>query len=190
MVRCMDAPGRRGQDRTRVLRPSRDPYLEGRGPAQAGDLTRDPSSGAAHSCGTAPDSHRLRWSAPIGREADVRPYRFPHHTGGVRSAVVVLAGGASRRWGGRDKTSVLLGDRTVLEHAVGSLLAGAGVGPADAVVVGPLDHVARAGLAGVRGGREEPAGGGAGAAPPFFLSPPPPGGVGGGAGGGAVARGG
>jgi molybdenum cofactor guanylyltransferase len=74
--------------------------------------------------------------------------------------VVVLAGGASRRWRGRDKTSVLLGDRTVLEHAVGSLVAGAGVGLPDAVVVGPLDHVARAGLNGVRWVREEPPGGG------------------------------
>jgi molybdopterin-guanine dinucleotide biosynthesis protein A len=88
----------------------------------------------------------------------------------VRSAVVVLAGGASRRWGGQDKTSVLLGDRTVLEHAVGSLLAGAGVGPADAVVVGPLDHVARAGLAGVRWVREEPPGGGPVAALACCLS--------------------
>jgi molybdopterin-guanine dinucleotide biosynthesis protein A len=78
----------------------------------------------------------------------------------VRVAVVVLAGGASRRWGGRDKTSVPLGDRTVLEHAVGSLVAGAGVGMPDAVVVGPPDHAARAGLTGVRWVREEPPGGG------------------------------
>jgi molybdopterin-guanine dinucleotide biosynthesis protein A len=78
----------------------------------------------------------------------------------VRVAVAVLAGGASRRWGGRDKTSVLLGDRTVLEHAVGSLTAGAGVGPADTVVVGPLDHPARPELADVRWVRESPPGGG------------------------------
>jgi molybdopterin-guanine dinucleotide biosynthesis protein A len=74
--------------------------------------------------------------------------------------VVVLAGGASRRWGGRDKTSVLLGDRHVLEHAVASLVAGAGVRLPDAVVVGPPDHAAHARLTGVRWVREEPPGGG------------------------------
>jgi molybdopterin-guanine dinucleotide biosynthesis protein A len=78
----------------------------------------------------------------------------------VRVAVVVLAGGASRRWGGLDKTSVLLGDRTVLEHAVRGLVAGAGVGLPDAVVVGPPGHAARGGLTGVRWVREEPPGGG------------------------------
>jgi molybdopterin-guanine dinucleotide biosynthesis protein A len=74
--------------------------------------------------------------------------------------VVVLAGGASRRWGGPDKTAVLLGDRPVLEHAVASLAAGAGVGLPDVVVVGPPDHASRAALAGVRWVREEPPGGG------------------------------
>jgi molybdopterin-guanine dinucleotide biosynthesis protein A len=78
----------------------------------------------------------------------------------VRVAVVVLAGGASRRWGGRDKTAVLLGGRTVLEHAVASLVAGAGVGLPDAVVVGPPDHPARAVLTAVGWVREEPPGGG------------------------------
>jgi molybdopterin-guanine dinucleotide biosynthesis protein A len=78
----------------------------------------------------------------------------------VRVAVVVLAGGASRRWGGRDKTAVLLDGRTLLEHAVASLMAGAGVGLPDAVVVGPPDHAARAGLAGARWLLEEPPGGG------------------------------
>jgi molybdenum cofactor guanylyltransferase len=78
----------------------------------------------------------------------------------VRVAVVVLAGGASRRWGGRDKTSVLLGNRTVLEQAVRGLVAGAGVGLPDAVVVGPPDHAARRRLTGVRWVREEPPGGG------------------------------
>jgi molybdenum cofactor guanylyltransferase len=78
----------------------------------------------------------------------------------VRVAVVALAGGASRRWGGRDKTAVLLGGRTVLEHAVASLVAGAGVGLPDAVVVAPPDHAARAGLPGARWVLEEPPGGG------------------------------
>jgi molybdenum cofactor guanylyltransferase len=78
----------------------------------------------------------------------------------VRVAVVVLAGGASRRWGGRDKTAVLLGGCTVLEHAVASLVAHAGAGLADAVIVGPPDHAARAALPGVRWLREDPPGGG------------------------------
>jgi molybdopterin-guanine dinucleotide biosynthesis protein A len=78
----------------------------------------------------------------------------------MRVAVVVLAGGASRRWGGRDKTAVLLGGRTVLERAVASLVAGAEVGLADVVVVGPPDHPARAALFGARWVREEPPGGG------------------------------
>jgi molybdenum cofactor guanylyltransferase len=78
----------------------------------------------------------------------------------VRIAVIVLAGGGSRRWGGRDKTAVLLGSRTVLEHAVRSLAAGAGVPLAAVVVAGPLDHPARPALPGVRWVREEPPGGG------------------------------
>ncbi len=78
----------------------------------------------------------------------------------MRRAVVVLAGGTSRRWGGRDKTAALLGGSAVLEHAVTGLAAGAGVGLADVVVVAPPDHPARAALPGVRWVREEPSGGG------------------------------
>ena len=78
----------------------------------------------------------------------------------MRVAVVVLAGGAARRWGGRDKTAVLLAGRPVLEHAVRGLVAGAGATLADAVVAGPAEHPARAGLPGVRWVREEPPGGG------------------------------
>ncbi len=53
-----------------------------------------------------------------------------------------------------------LAGRTVLEHAVRGLVAGAGVTLADAVVAAPRDHPARAGLPGVAWVREEPAGGG------------------------------
>ncbi len=76
------------------------------------------------------------------------------------TAVVVLAGGASRRWSGRDKTAVLLAGRAVLEHAVAGLAAGAGVALSDVVVVGPSDHPVRSRLAAARWVREEPAGGG------------------------------
>jgi molybdopterin-guanine dinucleotide biosynthesis protein A len=97
------------------------------------------------------------------------------HTGEVRVAVVVLAGGTARRWGGRDKTAVLLGDRTVLEHAVQGLLAGVREAlpgePRDhvpdggglsvpVVVAGPSDQAERPGLVGVRWVREDPPGGG------------------------------
>jgi molybdopterin-guanine dinucleotide biosynthesis protein A len=78
----------------------------------------------------------------------------------VGTAVVVLAGGASRRWSGRDKTAVDLGGRPVLEYAVRGLVAGAGVELADVVVVGPPDHPVRPRLAGARWVREEPPGGG------------------------------
>jgi molybdopterin-guanine dinucleotide biosynthesis protein A len=78
----------------------------------------------------------------------------------VTTAVIVLAGGASRRWSGRDKTAVDLGGRLVLEHAVRGLRAGAGGGPVDVVVVGPPEHPARAQLDGVKWVREEPPGGG------------------------------
>ncbi len=78
----------------------------------------------------------------------------------MRPAVVVLAGGTSRRWGGRDKTAALLAGRTVLEHAVTGLSAGAGVGLEDVVVVAPPSHPARAALPGARWVREEPPGGG------------------------------
>jgi molybdenum cofactor guanylyltransferase len=76
----------------------------------------------------------------------------------VRVAVVVLAGGASRRWGGRDKTSVVLGGRTVLEHALRGLVAGAGIALPDAVIAGPPDHPAA--LVGGSWVREDPPGGG------------------------------
>ncbi len=78
----------------------------------------------------------------------------------MQATVVVLAGGTSRRWGGRDKTAVLLAGRTVLEHAVTGLAAGAGVGLDDVVVVAPPEHPARAALPAARWVREEPPGGG------------------------------
>ncbi len=78
----------------------------------------------------------------------------------MTTAVVVLAGGAARRWAGRDKTAVALGGTPVLEHAVRGLAAGAGVGLADAVVVGPPDHPVRPLLPAARWVREEPPGGG------------------------------
>jgi molybdopterin-guanine dinucleotide biosynthesis protein A len=78
----------------------------------------------------------------------------------VGTAVVVLAGGQSRRWAGRDKTAVLLGGIPVLEHVVRGLAGAAGAGPGDVVVVAPTEHPARPRLAGVRWVREEPPGGG------------------------------
>jgi molybdenum cofactor guanylyltransferase len=78
----------------------------------------------------------------------------------VGIAVVVLAGGSSRRWGGRDKTAVLLGGVPVLEHAVRGLASAASADMADVVVVAPPEHPARARLPGVRWVREEPPGGG------------------------------
>jgi molybdenum cofactor guanylyltransferase len=57
----------------------------------------------------------------------------------VRWAAVVLAGGSSRRWAGRDKTAATLAGRTVLEHAVAAVVPGA----AELVVVAPQDHPAR-----------------------------------------------
>jgi molybdopterin-guanine dinucleotide biosynthesis protein A len=76
----------------------------------------------------------------------------------MRIAVVVLAGGAARRWGGRDKTAVVLGACTVLEHAVRGLVAGAGVGLPDAVIAGPPGHPTV--LPGATWVREDPPGGG------------------------------
>ena len=90
----------------------------------------------------------------------------------METAVVVLAGGGSRRWAGRDKTGVLLGGVPVLEHAVRGVAAAADVDLGDVVVVGPPEHPARPRLAldtslpateparGVRWVREEPPGGG------------------------------
>lgn len=108
---------------------------------------------------------------------DARGHLLPpaRHTGHVRLAVVVLAGGAARRWDGRDKTAALLGSGTVLEHAVRGLRAGVRDGgprepratgpddddhPVPVVVVGPSDQAGRPGLAGVRWVREDPPGGG------------------------------
>jgi len=59
--------------------------------------------------------------------------------GDVPWAAVVLAGGSSRRWAGRDKTTVPLAGRTVLEHAVAAVLPQA----VEVVVVAPADHPAR-----------------------------------------------
>jgi molybdopterin-guanine dinucleotide biosynthesis protein A len=77
--------------------------------------------------------------------------------GGRRCAAVVLAGGGSRRWGGRDKTAADLSGRPVLAHVVQGL-------PADwpVVVVGPPDHpfAQAADPATVHWTREEPPGGG------------------------------
>jgi len=79
-------------------------------------------------------------------------------------AAVVLAGGTSRRWNGRDKTAVSLAGRPILLHAVAALLPEAHC----LVVVAPAGHPARtqaeaaASLAGrlLRWTREEPAGSG------------------------------
>jgi molybdenum cofactor guanylyltransferase len=112
----------------------------------------------------------------------------------VETAVVVLAGGSSRRWGGRDKTGVLLGGVPVLEHAVRGLVAALNVDLGDVVVVGPAEHPVRPRLAldrsrmatepgrgtatepapGVRWVREEPPGGGpvAGLAAGVGVLPP------------------
>lgn len=83
-------------------------------------------------------------------------------------AVVVLAGGSSRRWGGVDKTARELGDLPVLAHVVvgvaSHLTSSAGHEPDVVVVVAPHDHPAREVLAGtgppVRWTREDPPGGG------------------------------
>jgi molybdenum cofactor guanylyltransferase len=65
----------------------------------------------------------------------------------VDTAVVVLAGGESRRWAGRDKTAVLLGGVPVLEHAVRGLASAADVDLSDVVVVAPAEHPVRPRLA-------------------------------------------
>jgi molybdopterin-guanine dinucleotide biosynthesis protein A len=109
------------------------------------------------------------------RDANAHVLPPARQTGHVRVAVVVLAGGAARRWDGRDKTAALLGSGTVLEHAVRGLRAGVrdgaprgsrGSEPDDGelslqvVVAGPSDQAGRPGLAGVRWVREDPPGGG------------------------------
>ena len=74
--------------------------------------------------------------------------------------MIVVAGGESRRWTGRDKTAVELGGVPVLEHAVRGLAAGAGVALAQVVVVGPAEHPARSRLTEAQWIREDPPGGG------------------------------
>lgn len=92
----------------------------------------------------------------------------PHPSGAAgdggspgRTAVVVLAGGSSRRWGGRDKTAAVLAGRAVVLHVVDGARAALGAG-APVVVVAPADHPAADGLAaaGARVVREDPPGGG------------------------------
>lgn len=89
---------------------------------------------------------------------------------GRRCAAVVLAGGGSRRWGGRDKTAAELDGRPVLAHVVHGLPAGWPV-----IVVGPPGHpFARlADPVTVRWTREDPPGGGpvAGLAAGLVLLP-------------------
>ncbi|MFN0282110.1 MAG: molybdenum cofactor guanylyltransferase [Kineosporiaceae bacterium] len=76
-------------------------------------------------------------------------------------AVVVLAGGRSRRWNGLDKTAALLAGRPVLCHVVDGVRAAFGADVA-VVVVGPDDHAAAdaVGPDDVRWVREDPPGGG------------------------------
>jgi molybdopterin-guanine dinucleotide biosynthesis protein A len=92
----------------------------------------------------------------------------------VRIGVVVLAGGAARRWGGRDKTAAMLEGRTVLEHALEGLragvraseqaaatdaAAGGGEQSVPVIVAGSVDHEARGRLIGdIRWVREDPPG--------------------------------
>jgi molybdopterin-guanine dinucleotide biosynthesis protein A len=92
----------------------------------------------------------------------------------VETAVVVLAGGSSRRWAGRDKTALLLGGVAVLERAVRGLAVGAGAVLPQVVVVAPPEHPVRPRLAEVRWVREEPPGGGpvAGLAAAVAVLPP------------------
>ena len=74
-------------------------------------------------------------------------------------SLVVLAGGSSRRWGGRDKTAVpVLDGEPLLAHVVRQAWAALGVVPT--VVVAPSDHPARSALDGVAWVLEDPAGGG------------------------------
>nr|WP_231134817.1 NTP transferase domain-containing protein [Motilibacter deserti] len=70
-------------------------------------------------------------------------------------AAVVLAGGAARRMGGVDKTSLPVGGRMLLDRVLDAV-----PDAAEVVVVGPERPVARP----VRWAREEPAGGGPAAA--------------------------
>src|SRR5512144_2107484 len=65
---------------------------------------------------------------------------MPANPLGPRPLVVILAGGTSRRWGGHDKTALLLAGRPMLRHVVDGVLPDA-VPPA---VVAPAAHPARA----------------------------------------------
>lgn len=76
------------------------------------------------------------------KEPATRGRSLQRHTGEVSSAIatqeiaaVVLAGGASRRWGGRRKTAALLAGRPVLAHVLAGLPAEIPV-----IVVGPPEH--------------------------------------------------
>jgi molybdenum cofactor guanylyltransferase len=63
----------------------------------------------------------------------------PTDSTGSQWSAIVLAGGTSRRWGGRDKTAVRLSGRSVLGHAAAAALPEA----VALVVVAPTDHPAR-----------------------------------------------
>jgi molybdopterin-guanine dinucleotide biosynthesis protein A len=67
--------------------------------------------------------------------------------------IIILAGGAGRRLGGRDKPSLIVGDRTLIASVV---TAGTEAGATQVIVVGPP----RRGLGGVCFVREEPPGAG------------------------------
>jgi molybdopterin-guanine dinucleotide biosynthesis protein A len=92
----------------------------------------------------------------------------------VDTAVVVLAGGESRRWAGRDKTTVLLGGVPVLERAARGLAVGAGAVLPQVVVVAPPEHPVRPRLPDSQWVREDPPGGGpvAGLAAAVGVLPP------------------
>lgn len=107
----------------------------------------------------------------------------PHPSGAAgdggspgRTAVVVLAGGSSRRWGGRDKTAAVLAGRAVVLHVVDGARTALGA-DVPVVVVAPADHPAAGGLAaaGARLVREDPPGGGPVAGLAAGLAALPPG---------------
>ena len=69
----------------------------------------------------------------------------------MRLAAVILTGGGARRLGGAEKASVVLGDRTLLEHALDAV-----TDADEVVVVGPPADTPRR----VTYAREDPPGGG------------------------------
>jgi molybdopterin-guanine dinucleotide biosynthesis protein A len=89
--------------------------------------------------------------------------------------LVVLAGGSSRRWGGRDKTAVPTPDGVpLLAHVVRQ--AWTALGRVPTVVVAPAHHPARSVLgADVTWTLEDPPGGGPVAALTAGLAPSSPG---------------